>query len=730
MVKTYNAAHTARLMSIRIICLVITGAILALGAPATASGAYPPTAADQRQDRSQTDEPIAGDRMGTCYAFYQLDGQDLPPIAAAAGSRWDRFDFRWNVIEGESKRLSPFNFGPHDEIVNRNVDHGLNIIGILGSTPQWAAPNCPVLMNSQSLQSSTDGTPLFPLRARTVLADEPYWWRPCPPYGLDLDWNHPDNVWGNYVYETVSHFSDRVTVWEIWNEPDLGQVFWSGSPAQYAQLLKVGYQAVKAADPDATVLFAGLAYWSNPDYYVAVLDALQQMPGAAADHYYFDAMSLHLYSNIYQIRPIAAEIQANMAARVGSRPIWLTETGVPLWDEWEDHIPVEQLRINRANAEEAAAYVIEAFAESRAIGIEKFLFFRTHDEAMIAGRLADGREIPEYFGLIRNDLSLRPAYHAFSVAAHYLHGENQVTGPFSTGGARRITFWGTPQGRVDVLWNETGAPITYNHPAHLPTATLVDMTGALTTALAADDVFTMTLPAATADTAVDGSYLIGGPPLLIIQADTDPPTSTLRPLPDALYTDTLTLTWDVRDEGAGYWYSEIETSAASDGVWRPILGWAQTQAVTQTTVSIDRGDVYSFRIRARDHAGNWEPWPSQAQISTTAILTRTVALSASTYIDANSNGIWDADEISATDVTITWRAAAGAPITTTIGPTLQITETIDAGDYLLTAHSPGYLGAQAAIAVSPGSAPLHIERQLGLRIIRARVYLPLIARQP
>lgn len=668
-----------------------------------------------------------GDALGTCYTFQEVEGQLLPPLAAAAGSRWDRFDFRWNVIEGEDVRLSPPSYGPHDAIVDRDVAHGFNIIGILGSTPKWAAPSCHVLNALSPSQAVPAGAPVFPLSS--LGTDDAYWWRPCPPEGLYLDWDHAGNVWGNYVYQTVSHFKDRVSVWEIWNEPDLGQIFWSGSLADYAQLLKVGYQATKAADPGATVLFAGLAYWGNPSYYVAVLDALQGKAGAAENNYFFDAMSLHLYSSIYQIRPIAAEIHANMASRVGPHPIWLTETGVPLWDEWPADFPPE-LRVNRATAEEAAAYVIEAFSESRAAGIEKFLFFRTHDEYMSAGALPDGRTIPEYFGLIRNDLSLRPAYTAFHVAAHYLQGENQVTGPFSNDGMRRITFWGTPQGRVDVLWNETATPLTYTLPAYLPTATVVDMTGGVTSAPASDNVFTLTLPAATANTAADGSYLIGGSPLLVIQRDTVPPTATLHTLPPVMYTNSLTLTWDVIDEGAGYWYGEIEHSATPDGPWEHLVGWPETQGVTQTALTVSKGGQRYFRARTRDNAGNWESWPYGAEATTTVIVTRTVAVSATAFIDLNSNDLQDLDELLAPDATLVWLTAEGVPVAGTTGSTLRATETVTAGTFVLTARRPGYLTARVPFAVRAGPDVAYIDALLALKQIRAIVYLPLIARQP
>lgn len=665
--------------------------------------------------------------LGTCYAFQDIEGQLLPPLAVAAGSRWDRFDFRWNVIEGETSRLARMNFAPHDTIVDRDLSYGIDVIGILGSTPAWATESCHVRAQTDFGETGSPTTPLFGLSTRAT--DEAYWWRPCPPVGLEKAWDDPANVWGNYVYKTVTHFKDRVRVWEIWNEPDLGQTFWSGSVEEYAQLLKVGYLAVKAADPNATVLFGGLAYWSNPSYYVAVLDALSTLPGAAQNNHYFDALSLHLYSSVYQIRPIAVEIYANMASRVGPHPIWLTETGVPLWDEWPADTP-SALRTNRATAREAAAYVIQAFAEARAIGIERFIFFRTHDENMTVGWQPDEANLPEYFGLIRNDLSLRPSYEAYRVAATYLQGENQVTGPFSRGGTRRITFWGTPDGRIDVLWNETGTPLTVTHPALLPAATIVDMEGNTAPSLAANEHFTLTLSPATANTASDGSYLIGGPPLLVVQEDTTPPTSTLRALPQAHCTNTLTLTWDVVDEGTGYWYSEIEGANAPDGPWQPLLGWSTTQGLTQAQVTVPAAGNWHFRGRARDGAGNWELWPAAAETKTSVILTRTVALSATAYLDDNGNRVWDTDEVPATQATLTWRTKAGQVVTHTVGSSAHITLTVEAGDYLLTTQVPGHIRAEVALEVPPGLDIHHVNLLLALQPVRGQAYLPLVTRQP
>ncbi len=44
-----------------------------------------------------------------------------------------------------------------------------------------------------------------------------------------------------------------IRYWEIWNEPDLGKVFWAGTPAQYFSLYSEIARAVKQADPAALV---------------------------------------------------------------------------------------------------------------------------------------------------------------------------------------------------------------------------------------------------------------------------------------------------------------------------------------------------------------------------------------------------------------------------------------------------------------------------------------------
>ena len=663
-----------------------------------------------------------GNHLGVAYANYAIPGQDgeyFTTLAAAAGARMNRVDFAWDRIEVHQGQ--GYTFGPYDELVTRDQAAGLATVGILQGTPRWYA-NC---SRTNSALASTARLSNPPFLAQHIEGLEPH--AKCPPHNLYLPWDDPGNHWGRFVRATVAHYRDRVHVWEIWNEPDLFDWFWTGSKADYAQLLKVGYQAIKAEDPNATVLFAGLAYWANPNYYVDVLDLLSAMPGAAAENYYFDVMSLHLYSSVYTIAPVAASIQTAMTHRVGPRPIWLTEAGVPIWDE----VPGanDDYKLNRATAEEAANYMIQAFSQARASGIDKFIFFRTHDQYMTDGAW------PAHFGLIRDDVSFRPAYVAYQVAATYLHGENQVTRPGITPeGVQRITFWGTPQGRIDVLWNVTGEALNYVYPTLLPEVTVVTKRGAVTT-LSSTGSITLPLEAATANTGEGGSLLIGGSPLLVIQNDTVPPVSQLHALPPVWYGRALTLTWSVTDPASpgrpatGHWYTEIQRAPTADGPWTFAVGWPDTQHTTTAVTSIPTAGTWHFRARARDGAGNWETWPLTSETQTTVYLTRTLTISLSSYSDANSNGVRDPGEGPAPSTTLTLATAAGVQIGQRAGATWTTTQVLEEGEYVITARAPNHLTTVQRFTVTAGPEPQQITRDLGLKQIRATLRLPLLFKQ-
>jgi len=669
-------------------------------------------------------------RAGACYSFYYdpPEGPDRPFIQMAldAGSRWDRFDFIWPNLETSDGVWNPGVLDGYDTLVNDLHNAGMNIVGILLWTPDWAATGGVTGLTLPSFDhrpaqwyAPLARDPMVPLVANAASS---------PPQGLYEEWDDwttddgdPINYWGRFVSQIVSRYGSRVRYWEMWNEAEW-DYFWTGSDADYAQLLKVGYQATKAACPDCTVLFAGLHYWADPTFFERVLDILNDDPDAPDNDYFFDVMSVHLYSRSSNAYDVVNHIRSRMKAYVPDHPIWLTETGVPVWDD--DSVDPDPTEYDyAATQEEAAAYVIQSYANAWASDVERYFFFRVHDADM-----------SEYFGLIRNDHSLRPAYVAYQVATTYLISPTFVT-RVPDGDNMRVTLWGTPRGKVSVLWNESPVTGVYTLTAALPAATLVDRRGVTETITATGDVYTFTLPGATASLVSNpNDYIIGGDPLIVVETETpnEPPTSTIHPLPTVTYSPTFTVTWEGQDNQSGIWLYDLQVRDGITGTW---TNWLTNTTVLSAIFTGQHGHTYYFRARATDRVGNREDWPEEPQAQTTLDLSSTFHLSVGAFFaDENCNGEWDTPitatgEITLTQVVLHFQDEAGLDVVSpTVGSGWEFTATIYAGQtYRLWAESADHMRVLSFAWPRGGEVYTCTYEALGLWPIE-RGYLPLILR--
>ena len=65
-------------------------------------------------------------------------------------------------------------------------------------------------------------------------------------------------AWYHYVYETVRRYKDRLTYWEVWNEPAKAKDEIDMSLSQYLRLLQIASVAIRQADPKAKVIMGSL----------------------------------------------------------------------------------------------------------------------------------------------------------------------------------------------------------------------------------------------------------------------------------------------------------------------------------------------------------------------------------------------------------------------------------------------------------------------------------------
>lgn len=106
----------------------------------------------------------------------------------------------------------------------------------------------------------------------------------------------PDpTAYANFAAEVAERYGSQISSYEIWNEPN-GVIFYSPVSAEtYTTVLQAAYTAIKAVDPDATVLAGALgATTTIAGLSVSPQEFLEQMYASGA-HGYFDAVSYHPY---------------------------------------------------------------------------------------------------------------------------------------------------------------------------------------------------------------------------------------------------------------------------------------------------------------------------------------------------------------------------------------------------------------------------------------------------
>jgi hypothetical protein len=82
-----------------------------------------------------------------------------------------------------------------------------------------------------------------------------------------------------------------IRYWEVWNEPDLGKIFWSGTPEQYYDLYARMARAVRQADSQALVGGPAIAAPNDPSPYREAF-----MDFVARKHVPLDFYSWHWYA--------------------------------------------------------------------------------------------------------------------------------------------------------------------------------------------------------------------------------------------------------------------------------------------------------------------------------------------------------------------------------------------------------------------------------------------------
>jgi polysaccharide biosynthesis protein PslG len=230
------------------------------------------------------------------YFMSATDVNKTLDMMQSAGVNTVRVMMPWAGIE---KTKGTYNWTAVDTIVNAANARGMAVLGMVNSTPQWAA---------KAGQPALSGPPA----SNAVFAD--------------------------FAKRVATRYAGKVSAYEIWNEEN-ATVFWStgADPAAYTQMLKAVYPAIKAADPNATVLVGGLSPLPHAQGMMSPVDYLKGMYAAGAKGY-FDALAYHPYatttfSQSYYTSGgalnVLVKLRQVMVAKGDTKLIWATEYGMP-----------------------------------------------------------------------------------------------------------------------------------------------------------------------------------------------------------------------------------------------------------------------------------------------------------------------------------------------------------------------------------------------------------------
>jgi hypothetical protein len=275
-----------------------------------------------------------------------LPSSALLDRVAEAGIAWIRVDFNWFMIE---PNRGVYDWTTTDAVISDARARGINVYATLAYSPAWANGG----QNSNA-----------------------------PPTD--------SGDWYNFVYTTVSRYRGSVQHWGMWNEPNL-EDFFSGTRDQYIDdILRVGAQAVRNADPGSYVLGPDLAmiddWWL---WLFVVLDQAAEAIDIVTQHDYEDTGTQVLIKMLTPRRIMEATGTA-------AKELWLTETG---WHT--DEV---------SEGAQAAYYEQVLKGVDASDWLDKVFFYE----------LVDDPRIPEEWGILHSDLTPKQAYYTYQsyIAAH------------------------------------------------------------------------------------------------------------------------------------------------------------------------------------------------------------------------------------------------------------------------------------------------------------------------
>jgi polysaccharide biosynthesis protein PslG len=326
--------------------------------------------------------------FGLNYSFKDITSKDVFYLKAS-GAKTVRWTMLWPAIEPLSGK---FNWSVPDRVVGDLAAQGIRVVPVVWGSPRWVA-------------SSTISAPVGTAQARNAwqsfLRTVVHRYGPGGAY-----WT------GAYRSQHPGKTSVPINTWEVWNEPNLPSAMKPTTPSVYAQLLALAHTAIRQADPNAQVMFAGLL--SHPPNGLTAWNFLSGVYGAGGQNK-FEIMASNAYApSVSAMLDDLGKLRQTMAGHGDGRtPLWISEVG---WGS----APVDPKNGGQTKGmtgqKQILVQAFNALEQKRSLWhIGKVLWFNFRDPS------GGNSNICAYCtsaGLLFNDFRAKPAWSSFLNYTH------------------------------------------------------------------------------------------------------------------------------------------------------------------------------------------------------------------------------------------------------------------------------------------------------------------------
>jgi hypothetical protein len=359
------------------------------------------------------------------------------------GGRWTREVVAWKEVEPRKGALSVLGLERGVPRFNELTDAGLEVLPRFMSFNPWAAEARITTLNAGA---RSKGAPMGGFTYLGMPTDLAAYRRFLTTVVEAYDGDGTGDARG---------LKKGIKYWQVENEWDWR---WKDSPERFVEFLKMAYETIKAADPEARVVLGGISKLAPDAFHAGLfgdsleIDGRVVTPESLAQqkhfkeeyplrtyvlehgHPYFDIISFHQYGRYAAIPKEVEYLRGIMRAHRYEKPVWMTEAGGPFEPYGEPYSEDRQ-------AQEVVKYYVTALAS----GVE-VVFWSTYQPTPEWGTAFANTSLVDARG------RKKPAYDSYKVMTSKLHDATRVEELFGSDRARMVRFTRKAREPVYVAW--------------------------------------------------------------------------------------------------------------------------------------------------------------------------------------------------------------------------------------------------------------------------------------